>query len=119
MPMNRRASEGLKEKYAKYVNEQLVAVGEPPMTEPFEHLLAKVEFESSNFKQIVTLLAVLLTIIAITIATASASGSYPGKELLITYTGMITILLIVAIIFTRPSVAAKKSAIAVFRQRHP
>ncbi|GAA2942785.1 hypothetical protein ACFO7V_01650 [Glutamicibacter bergerei] len=117
--MNCRASEGLKEKYAKYVNEQLVAVREPPMTEPFEHLLAKVEFESSNFKQIVTVLTILLTFIAITIATASASGTYLGKELLITYAGMITVLLVVAIIFTHPSVAAKKSAIAVYRHRHP
>ncbi|MGO1727836.1 hypothetical protein ACTXJX_17565 [Glutamicibacter ardleyensis] len=117
--MNRRASERLKEKYAKYVNEQLVAVGEPPMTEPFEHLLAKVEFESSNFKQIVTVLTIFLTFIAITIATASASGAYLGKELLITYAGMITVLLVVAIIFTHPSVAAKKSAIAVYRHRHP
>lgn len=62
------------EKHARRTNQELQALSEPPMNDPFEHLIAKTEFDSGVYDQISKAFTLILAGVAILFAGGSLAG---------------------------------------------
>ncbi|MFJ2353483.1 hypothetical protein [Glutamicibacter sp. NPDC087673] len=107
------------EKHARRTNQELQALSEPPMNDPFEHLIAKTEFDSGVYDQISKAFTLILAGVAILFAGGSLAGVAPSIWVLVLWSGLVVVLGVLGFMGLGASISAKRAAIAVYKHRYP
>lgn len=68
----------LNEKHARRTNQELNALSEPPMNHPFEHLIAKCEFDSGSYDHMGKIIPLILTALALLFAGGGLAATVPS-----------------------------------------
>lgn len=106
------------EKHARRTNQELQTLSEPPMNDPFEHLIAKCEFDSGAYDQISKAFTLILAGVAILFAGGSLAGVSPSIWVLVLWSGLVVVLGLLGFMGLGASISAKRAAIAVYKHRY-
>ncbi|ALG27818.1 hypothetical protein AOZ07_01580 [Glutamicibacter halophytocola] len=109
----------LDEKHARRINQELIRLSEPPMILPFEHLIAKHEFDSGSYDHMGKAITLILTGLAILFAGGSLASKEPSIGYLVFWGIGVVLAGLIGLTLLSSSLRAKRAAIAVYKQRHP
>lgn len=109
----------LNEKHARRTNQELKALSEAPMNHPFEHLIAKCEFDSGSYDHMGKIIPLILTALAILFAGGSLAALVPSIRYLMFWGIGVAFAGIVGLSLLSSTIRAKRAAIAVYKHRHP
>ncbi|MGV2854354.1 hypothetical protein ACNPON_10335 [Glutamicibacter sp. AGC13] len=109
----------LNERHARRVNRELNALSEVPMNHPFEHLLAKSEFDAGSYDHMGRIIPLILTSLAILFAGGSLAGTVPSIGYLVFWGVGVAVAGIIGLSALNATIRAKRAAIALYKHRHP